>query len=191
MQCNEVKHIIDQVFDRELPSEALNDLSQHLDSCSSCKQYLDESTKLHSAIESCKTGELDEEFYVRLGNEAKDYDVRIPIWENFVYNPRTRMLVTIAAVFIIAVVGGFAIYHYGLLDGKSFSDKKLEAMMKKLPEGAVLMRNSNGEEVIFLDPALEKDNKDDELIRELNEVMRRDVTSSNEDMTFASTDTNN
>jgi len=29
------------------------------------------------------------------------------------------------------------------------------------------------------------------LIRELNEVMRRDVTSSKEDMTFASTDTNN
>ena len=187
MQCDEVKHIINQVLDRELPSEVLNDLSTHLDNCPSCKKHLEENLSLHNAIVSCKAEELDEEYYAELGDELQNCDIRISPWEMVLYNPRARMLVAVAAILVIALVSGFAIYHYGLLDGKSFSDKKFEAMMKKLPEGAVLMRNSSGEEVIFLDPALEADKTDDDLIRELNDAMRQDTTPSNEDMTFAST----
>jgi hypothetical protein len=186
MLCDEVRHIIDQVFDRELPREVLDSLSDHLENCKSCREYLDENLKLHGAINLFTPEEINSEFYAELGDELKNCKVEISLWENVVSNPHTRILVTVAAIFIIAIISGFAIYHHGLFPGTSFSDKKFEAMMKKLPEGAVLMRGTNGEETIFLDPAIDADRTDEALMREYNAAMHTDITRSDEDLTFAS-----
>ena len=175
-------------MNREIPQEALDDLSEHIEKCGDCRNYLDENLNLRGIISLYGTKESNEEFFARIEDELNEKDIRVPFWETIICSPHFRTIGAVAAVFVFAFVSAIAIYAFSMDSSKSLSDKKFEAMMKKMPEGAVMMRTPDGEEVIFLDPALDADQSGDDVMRELKEVLKKEPNQPNEDFEFASSD---
>jgi len=175
-------------MNREIPQEALDDLSEHIENCGDCRNYLDENLKLRGIISLYGKNESNEEFFVRIEDELNEKDIRVPFWETIICSAHFRTIGAVAAVFVFAFVSAIAIYAFSMDSSKSLSDKKFEAMMKKMPEGAVMMRTPDGEEVIFLDPALDADQSGDDVMRELKEVLKKEPNQPNEDLEFASSD---
>ena len=174
MCCLKIRHIIDQVRDREIPQESLCDLKEHLDACPDCKEYLEESVLLNNLLVACTAVAPEEdEIFLRLEEQLESTSFKLTLWESISASPFTRPAMIAGLALIAVVVGVVSIYIHYSNDNPSFSDRKLEASMKHVPEGAVLMRTSDGREIIFLDPALEADGTADKIMKEMKEAMKQ------------------
>ena len=196
MGCSEVKRIIDQVRNREIPQSALDDIQKHIEKCSDCREYYHQEMALFNLLDNCRDNGNETpdcqnmcDFFLRMENEFDDLDEKKlkPVWwELMIYHPYARPAAVGLCSLIVLMLGVLAISHYSAGEKITFGEKKLEASMERLPDGAILMRTSEGEEIIFLDPALEADGTIDDAIRELEEVMASGEFNKSEEFSFVS-----
>ena len=197
MGCCEIKRIIDQFGNREVPVSALNDIRDHLESCSCCQTYLDDSNELSRMMQSC--GCVDNEcsdqdassdkFFLRIEREMDQCDedkLKPTVLEMVVYHPYARPISAGALVLLVLLLGVFAGNNIGLFDKQSPGEKALEASMRNLPEGAILMKTSTGEEYVFIDPALYADGTYEKALKELEEALSNKSMIPSEGIHFVS-----
>jgi hypothetical protein len=196
MGCSEVKRIIDQVRNREIPQSALDGIQKHIEECKGCREYFHQEMALCNLLQNCHTNSDEtsanqsmDDFFQRMESEFDDLDAKQlkPVWwELMIYHPYSRPATVGVCTLIVFLLGAFAINHYSFGEKITFGEKKLEASMERLPDGAILMRTSDGEEIIFLDPALEADGTLDDAIKELEEAMGSDSFNKSEEFAFVS-----
>ena len=196
MGCSEVKRIIDQVRDRELPESVLVDVQEHIEECNNCREYFHQEMLLCNLIHNCHTdgdetsaNQCMDDFFERMAIEFDDLDEKDlkPVWwELALYHPYSRPATIGVCTLIVLFLGVLAINHYSFGEKITFGEKKLEASMERLPDGAILMRTSEGEEIIIIDPALEADGTMDDAIKELEEVMSSGIYDRSEESSFVS-----
>ncbi|MCD6216474.1 hypothetical protein J7L05_01295 [bacterium] len=196
MGCSEVKSIIDQVRDREIPESALDGIQKHIEECKDCHEYFEQEMSLGNLLENCRTNSDEtssvqntDDFFQRMESEFDNLDekkLNPAWWELMIYHPYSRPATVGICTLIVFLLGAFAINHYSFGEKITFGEKKLEASMERLPDGAILMRTSEGEEIIFLDPALEADGTLDDAIKELEEAMGSNSFNKSEEFSFVS-----
>ncbi len=196
MGCSEVKRIIDQVRNREIPQSALDGIHKHIEECNDCHEYFHQEMSLCNLLENCRTNDDEtsanqcmDDFFQRMENKFDDLDEKKlkPVWwELMIYHPYSRPATVGVCTLIVLLLGVLAINHYTFGEKFTFGEKKLEASMKRLPDGAILMRTSDGEEIILIDPALEADGTLDDAIKELEEAMGSDSFNKSEEFSFVS-----
>lgn len=183
MGCSEVKCIIDQVRNREIPQSALDGVQDHIENCSDCCEYYHQEMALFNLLENCRdnSGETSDcnnmdDFFLRMESEFDNLDngdkrLKSVWWEVIVYHPYSRPAAFGLCSLIVLMLGVMSISHYTTGEKFTFGEKKLEASIERLPDGAILMRTSGGEEIIIIDPALEANGTMDEAIKELEEAI--------------------
>lgn len=197
MACCDIKRIIDQVRDREIPASALDGIQDHVDKCDSCRTYLDDSIELGKLMQSCGCNDFgccdqdtqSDEFFSRLELELHQCDeskLKPTVWEMVFYHPYSRPVAVGALTMLLLVTGTILGNNLGLFDRQSPGEKQLEASMQNLPEGAILMKTSTGEEFVFIDPALLTDGTYEKALKELEEALSNKSLIPSEDFHLAS-----
>jgi hypothetical protein len=187
MGCNEVRNIIDQITNREIPENALCDAMDHINSCESCSEYLKSARAVGLLLKSCDTVEpLHNDPFERFNRQLEEKEIRVPLWKMVLAHPFTRPAIVVGLILVAVVAGGFSAYNANVNATPSLADQKIDATLIKMPDGAVLMKTSDGREIIFLDPVLEAEGKVDDVLRELREAMSSHPEDISEDLHFAS-----
>lgn len=187
MGCNEVRNIIDQIMNREIPEDALSDVIDHINSCESCKEYLESAKAVGLLLKRCNSVEpLHGDPFERFNRQLEETEIRVPMWKMVLVHPFTKPAIVAGLIMLAVVVGGFSVYNTNVNAAPSFADKKIDASLIKMPDGAVLMKTSDGREIIFLDPVLEAEGKVDDILRELQEAMKSNPENIPEELHFAS-----
>jgi hypothetical protein len=187
MGCIEVRNIIDQITNREIPENALCDVMDHIESCESCNEYLKTTKTVELLLKSCNVVvPLHGDPFERFNRQLDEIVVRVPLWRLVLNHPFTKPAIVAGLVLVAVVVGGFSAYNANINASPSVADKKIDATLIKMPDGAVLMKTSDGREIIFLDPVLEAEGKVDDVLRELQEAMKTNPEDTSEELHFAS-----
>ena len=196
MGCSEVKRIIDQVRNREIPQSVLDDVQKHIEDCKGCREYYHQEMALFHLLENCRD-EVDEtpdcqnmdDFFQRMELEFDDLDDKDlnPVWwEVVVYHPYSKPVAVGLCSLIVLMLGVLSITNFSTSEKITFGERKLEASMERLPDGAILMRTSNGEEIVIIDPALEANGTMDDAIKELEAAMGDGTFNKAEESSFVS-----
>ena len=187
MHCNEIRHIIDQVTNREIPENALCDIMDHIESCDACSEYLESSNAVSSMLRCCSMLEpLEDDPFTRFDRQLDEKGIRISIWEIVISHPFAKPALVAGLVMVALLIGGFATINASMNTTPTVADQKVDTSLIRMPNGAILMKTSDGREIIFLDSVLEADGKLDDVIRELKEVMESDSSTTVEEFHFAS-----
>ena len=182
MGCKEVRQIIDQVRNREIPENALNDVCIHLNVCDKCREYLEESRAFADLMQSfhpCVSDDPDEgkcccEFFSSMEHKLDEADngkLKLTFWESVVNHPYSRHAAIAVCSFVVLALGAFTVYHYTFINKIGINEQKMEASIERLPDGAILVKMPDGREIIYIEPALEAQGNVDKALKELEEAM--------------------
>jgi predicted transcriptional regulator len=182
MNCNIVKHIIDQIRNRELPESALCDITWHLEKCECCRKYFEEGALLSELVLKCDNVKNDaDDVFSRLEEKLEKEEFKKSLIQYISETPFIKAAAVITLVIILLSAGFLAHYLYSISNQNSMSEKKINASLRRIPDNGILVKSSEGHETIYTEPAVMDDATAEKMIQELEEIMNSDKSITEEE----------
>ena len=112
MNCEEAQELWEDYYRKELPKEQQHEVTEHLEQCSSCKEFFASAVEVHKAMhavpERTVPGDLWAEISDTLDSKAQD---TAPIWTMFRI-PRYALVPAVMAVIMFLSLAGLQVERY-------------------------------------------------------------------------------